>query len=407
MAMNRCLYTYRFKLAPNRQQAILLAKHCGAARYIYNYFLAARTDYYRQNDRGLNFYDNCSTLTVMKGEDSTGWLREINAQSLQAVLRDLDSAFNGFFSKKKRYPRFHSKYKKNSFRSPQYTRVEEGRLIMRKFKEGIRMIQDRPVEGKIKFATVSKESTGEYFVAITVEREIKELPEVKTITGIDLGVKDLIVCSDKKVYSNNRYTYKYEFKLKKKQRVLSRRVKGSNNRNKARIQVAKVHKKIKNSRLDVIHKATTDIVRNNDIIVMESLRPVNMVKNRKLAKAISDSSFGEIKRQLEYKSKWYGRVLVNIDTFYPSSKTCSNCNFINRELSLGDRTWVCTQCAMEHDRDYNASVNILNEGLRNIASGIGVYACGANVRLESLSVFKQMVLKQEILTNNKMIHDIY
>jgi putative transposase len=386
------LYTYKFKLEPTRLQAILLNKHCGASRFVYNYFLNLRKNHYQTENKGLSYNQNSATLTELKKVEATGWLKEVNSQSLQYGLKSLDTAFDRFFKKKADFPNFHSKFKKNTFRVPQNTRIVGNKLIVPKFLEGIKLIAHRPVVGEIKFSTISKEPTGEYFVAITVEKEVKELPKTDKIVGIDLGIKDLIICSDKTIQKNPKNTYKFQIKLKKIQQHLSAKKKGSGNRVKARLKVAKIHKKITNSRKDAIHKATTNLVRNNDVIVMESLKARNMVKNRKLAKAVSDASFGEIRRQLEYKCLWYGKVLIKIGTFYPSSKTCSKCGWINQNLSLSDRHWTCSQCATKHDRDFNASINILQEGLRNISSGTGDYTCGANV---SLDFVKQMALKQE------------
>lgn len=390
--MSSQLYTYKFKLQPTRLQTILLNKHCGTSRYVYNYFLNLRKEYYQKENKELSYNQTSAILTELKKDELTGWLKEVNSQSLQFGLKALDTAFDRFFKKKADFPTFHSKFKKNTFRVPQNTRIVGKKLIIPKFLEGIKLIEHRKIQGEIKFSTISREPTGEYFVAITVEKKIKELPKTGKVIGIDLGVKDLIIGSDKTVQKNPRNTYKFQIKLKKIQQHLSAKKKGSNNRNKARLKVAKIHKKITNSRKDAIHKATTNLVRNNDCIVMESLKAKNMVKNRKLAKAVSDASFGEIRRQLEYKCLWYGKVLIKIGTFYPSSKTCSNCGWINQNLSLADRSWICSQCATKHDRDYNASVNILQEGLRNISSGTGDYTCGADVSLE---LIKQMALKQE------------
>ena len=393
--MSSQLYTYKFKLEPTKLQAILLNKHCGASRFVYNYFLNLRKNHYQQENKGLSYNQNSATLTELKKVETTGWLKEVNSQSLQFGLKALDTAFDRFFKKKARFPTFHSRFRKNSFRVPQNTRIIGNKLVIPKFLDGIKLIEHRPVEGIIKFSSLSKEPSGEYFVSITVEKEVKEFAKTGKMVGIDLGIKDLIICSDKTVQKNPKNTYKYQIKLKKLQQHLSKKTKGSNNRTKARLKVARVHKKIKNSRVDAIHKATTNLVRNNDVIVMESLKAKNMVKNRKLAKAVSDASFGEIKRQLEYKCLWYGRVLIKIGTFYPSSKTCSNCGWINQNLTLKDRNWTCSQCAIKHDRDYNASINILQEGLRNISSGTGDYTCGANV---SLDFVKQMALNQEAQT---------
>ncbi|MGL4759198.1 MAG: RNA-guided endonuclease TnpB family protein [Patescibacteria group bacterium] len=407
------LYTYKFRLQPNKLQTILLNKHIGATRYVYNYFLnQKKIDYqnYKQETvdntkfvnikyKGSNYYDNANELTRMKKVEETGWLKEVNSQTLQYGVKCLDGAFQRFFKKTAGFPKFHNRFRKNSFTIPANTRIKNSKLVIPKFLEGIEIIMHRPIDGEICTSTISKEPTGEYYVAITVERDLTKLikqhyqPTGK-IVGIDLGIKDLIISSDPTTPNekNPKNTYKYQDQLKKFQQHLSKKVKGSNNRNKARLKVTRIHKKISNSRKDAIHKATTNLVRNNDIIIMENLKTKNMVRNRKLAKAISDSSFGEIKRQLEYKTIWYDKILVKIGTFYPSSKTCSACGWIKQDLTLKDRRWSCTQCAISHDRDVNASKNILSEGLRNISSGTGDYTHGADV---SLDLIKQLALKWE------------
>jgi putative transposase len=419
------LYTYKFRLQPTRLQTILLNKHIGAGRYCYNHFLnQKKVSYqnYKQSQvddvkfvnikyKGSNYYDNAAELTQMKQVEETGWLKEVNSQSLQYSLKCLDGAFQRFFKKTAGFPKFHNRFRTNSFTVPAGTRINQGKgskniverkLVIPKFLEGISIIMHRPLEGEICTSTISKEPTGEYYVAITVERDMtpvvsKFYQPTGKVVGIDLGIKDLIISTDSSNPNepNPKNTYKYQDKLKKLQVHLSKKVKGSSNRNKARLKVTKIHKKITNSRKDAIQKATTNLVRNNDIIIMENLKTRNMLRNRKLAKAISDASFGEIKRQLEYKCTWYNKVLVKIGTFYPSSKTCSACGWINQSLTLKDRRWSCTQCAINHDRDINASKNILKEGLRCISSGTGDYTHGANV---SLNLIKQLALKWEAST---------
>ncbi|MGL4758303.1 MAG: RNA-guided endonuclease TnpB family protein [Patescibacteria group bacterium] len=418
------LYTYKFRLQPTKMQQILLNKHIGAGRFVYNYFLnKKKVDYqnYKESKvddtkfvnikyKGSNYYDDAGVLTQMKNNIETGWLKEVNSQSLQFSLRCLDGAFQRFFKKTAGFPKFHNRFRTNGFTIPANTRLKEfktekgvvKKLVIPKFLEGIKIIAHRAIEGEICTSTVTKDPDGQYYVSIAVERDMSEVVEkyyqsTGKIVGIDLGIKDLIISSDPKTPNepNPKNTYKYQETLRKIQVRLSKKQKGSNKRNKTRLKVARVHKKITNSRKDAIHKATTNLVRNHDIIIMENLKTKNMVRNKKLAKAISDASFGEIKRQLEYKCKWYKKVLVKIGTFYPSSKTCSACGWIKQDLTLKDRHWSCTQCAIKHDRDINASKNILKEGLRCISSGTGDYTHGANV---SLNVIKQLALKWEAST---------
>jgi putative transposase len=314
----------------------------------------------------------------------SGSIKEINSQSLQASLRDLDSAYNRFFSKQSRFPRFKSKHDRQSFRIPQNVYYAEGKLDIPKFKKPIKVVEDRPLAGTILFATISKSVTGKYFVAITCEAEHPVMVKVATEVGIDLGLTDLAVLSNGKKYENIRNTKKYERKLTYEQRQLSKKVKGSASRQRQKIKVAKVHEKITNSRIDHIHKITTAIVRENQTICVESLSVSNMMKNHCLSKGIADVAWGELLRQLKYKSEWNGRQFLTVDKFFPSSKTCNHCKFINQGLILADRTWTCPKCGSELDRDLNASRNVLEQGLNDFHSGCGTQSEPKQKRGEAL-----------------------
>jgi len=362
--------TYKLRLSPNKKQSELIAKHFGSTRFIWNYFLAQRKESYLEAKKSLNYYDNSKTLTVLKKDSEFDWLKEINSQSLQASLKDLDTAYGKFFKKQAMFPKFKKKgLSTDSFRCPQGVKIVNNKLQIPKFKP-IKVNIHRKIEGKILFATISKTRTDKFFVAITCEVEHKALPKSTKTIGIDLGIKSFAVCSDNTVFENIKTTAKYAQKLKYEQRQLSKKKKKSNNRAKQRKQVTLVHEKIKNIRIDNIHKFTIQIVKNNGVIAIENLNISGMIKNHNLAKAIADTSWGEAVRQLEYKSDWNGRSFVKIDRWFPSSKTCFNCNFINQNLTLKNREWICPCCKSILNRDLNASQNILKQGLK-ILSGFG------------------------------------
>jgi len=385
--MKKIKKTFKYRIYPTKGQKTLLAKHFGAKRFVWNYFLNERKNAYLENNTSLNYYDNASSLTKLKKQDEYEWLKEINSQSVQASLRDLEVAYTRFFSKQGQFPRFKSKRDKQSFRIPQSTKYEDGQLNIPKFKESIKVREDRELKGKILFSTISKSPSGKYFVAITCETESKPYKKNKNKVGVDLGIKDLAICSDGKTYENIKTTKKYAKKLSYEQKQLSKKQKGSNSRNRQRIKVARVHEKITNSRLNHIHNITTQIVRDNQTICVENLSVANMMKNHNLAKSISDCSWSEFLRQLKYKSEWNERNLIQIDKFFPSSKTCNKCKFVNQDLQLKNREWVCPVCETKLDRDLNASKNILEQGLMIYSnSGCGMQSESKQKREEALSL---------------------
>ena len=359
------LYTYKIKLQPTKLQAVLLNKHLGARRRVYNNLLAFRKQEYIKGSSTMNYASMCRWIKSRKDSDCW-WLKEVNSQSLQQAAKDLDGAYANFFKGRAMFPTFQSKYGSQSFRVPASTRFAGNRFVIPKFAEGIKYLSDREITEVIRVCTISQSTTGEYFATLVVEKEIPALPKTQRAVGIDKGIKQLAVCSDRMVVTNPRSTYKWERRIKLLSRRLSKKKKGSNNRLKAKRKLAKVHTKITNTRKDHIHKATRKIVERSDIIVIEDLNTKGMLRNRKLSKAVADASFGEIKRQLEYKSKWYGKELVKIDRWFPSSKTRANCGWINQSLKLSDRVFKCTQCAYQADRDWNASVNILRQGINDL-----------------------------------------
>jgi len=374
------LKAYKYKLLPDEEQTTLLNKHFGSIRFIYNHFLNERKVEYETNDNTLNYYDNAKVLTIIKKSDEYIWLKEVNSQSLQYSLKCLDGAYQNFFKFKKGFPKFKSKHNKNSFTVPQFVKVIDDYINIPKFKNGIKMIKHRDFKGDIRSCTISKTATNEYFVSILVETTHNVLPKTGKSVGIDLGIKDFVITSNGYKYKNNRYTKTYAKLLKEKQQHLSRKTKNSNRYKNQKLKVASTHKKITNSRLDNLHKVSTDLIRKYDVIVLEDLNIKGMIKNHKLSKHIADASWGKLIELLTYKAEWNDKTIVKIDRFFPSSKTCNCCGYINQNLTLSMRTWVCPSCNTKLDRDLNASINILKEGYKIISSGTDDYRRGDEIR---------------------------
>jgi len=355
--------TYKFELLPNKEQKTLLDKHFGCVRYIYNHFLNERKEQYQADKKSDNYYAQAKTLTELKKKEDTIWLKEVNSQTLQFALRSLDTAYVNFFRGNAKFPRFKSRKNKNTFTVPQHTKVVDGRIFLPKFKGGIKVNIHREIKGEVGKFTISKTPTGQYFVSILTEQEYNPKKKTGKSVGIDLGLKDFAITSDGIKYKNNRYTKRYARKLKKAQQHLSRKQKGSNGFEKQKLKVAKIHEKITNTRQDVLHKVSNEIVNNYDVICLEDLNIKGMIKNRKLSKHISDASWGMFVRFVEYKADWNDKTVVKINRWCPSSKTCNVCGYINQDLNLSDREWICKN-GHKLDRDLNASQNILKEGLK-------------------------------------------
>jgi putative transposase len=378
------LRTYKYKLKPNNEQIVLLNKHFGSIRFVYNHFLNERKTEYETNKNSINYYDNAKSLTELKKEEDYSWLKEINSQSLQDSLKNLETAYKNFFKFNKGFPRFKSKHSKNSFTVPQSVKLTKNELSIPKFKEPIKVIIDRTFNGIIKQCTISKTPTNEYFVSILVETEHNKFPKTGKSIGLDLGIKDFVITSDGYKYKNNRYTKTYTKKLKEQQQHLSRKTKGSNRYNKQKLKVATIHKKITNSRIDNLHKVSTELIKKYDLIVLEDLNIKGMIKNHKLSKHISDASWGRFVTMLTYKAEWNDKQIVKINRFFPSSKTCNCCGYINQNLKLDIREWTCPSCNTKLDRDLNASINILKEGYKQISSGTDDYRRGDEIRPTSV-----------------------
>lgn len=355
--------TYKFELLPNEEQKTLLDKHFGCVRYIYNHFLNERKEQYQADKKTDNYYGQAKTLTELKKQEDTIWLKEVNSQTLQFALRSLDIAYVNFFRGNAKFPRFKSRKNKNTFTVPQHTKVVDGRIYAPKFKSGIKVNIHREIKGEVGKFTISKTPTGKYYVSIFTEQEYEPIKKTNKSIGIDLGLKDFAITSDGVKYKNNRYTKKYARELKKAQQHLSRKQKGSNMFEKQKRKVALIHEKIVNTRQDILHKVSNDIVSNYDVICLEDLNVKGMIKNRKLSKHIADASWGTFVRFVEYKANWNDKTVVKINRWYPSSKTCNVCGYINQDLNLSIREWTCEN-GHKLDRDLNASINILKEGLK-------------------------------------------
>lgn len=389
--------SYKFKICPTKEQESLLSKHFGHCRFVFNRFLNERKEKYLNEKTSLNYYDNARTLTDLKKEKEFDWLKEVNSQSLQASIRNLDIAYKNFFNRNNKFPRFKTKYDKQSFKVPQNVLIENNKLIIPKFKEGIELNLHRKMEGSPLFATISKSTTGKHYVSITCEVEHKPFENTSKSVGIDTGIKKLATLSDGSSYENIKSLKIKLKKLKYEQRQLSKKVKGSQSRNKQKIKLALVHEQITNIRKDYLHKVSTEIIKNHDVISVEDLAIKNIMKNHCLAQAMSDVSLGIFYMMLEYKASWNDRKFVKIDRFFPSSKTCSGCGWIKQDLTLSIREWTCESCGEHHDRDVNASKNILKQGI-NILSGSGIESYVKQKHSEASSLDESMTC--EVRKNN-------
>lgn len=345
---------FKYRLYPTEPQKELIAKHIGSSRFVYNLALETKTTAYLGSKHNYSAFDLIKQLPELKKE--LPWLKEVNSQSLQQAIHNMDIAFKKFF-KGAGFPKFKSKHKgKQSFSIPQNVKVENNLLIIPKFKEGIKMSLHRPIKGTIKSATISVTPTGKYFVSILCDTK-EEIPTKAPITesttiGIDLGIKDFAVTSEGEVFENPKFLRKAQSKLKYIQRKYSKH-KGKRTKQK----LALLHEKVTNQRKDFLHKVSTKLIRENQTIALETLAVKNMVKNHNLAQSISDVSWSTFVSMLEYKAEWYGKNILRIGQFAPSSKTCS-CGVINKGLKLSDRKWTCKSCGTTHDREILAACNI-------------------------------------------------
>src|SRR5271157_198473 len=367
---------YKYRMYPTEEQKNILAQTFGCTRFVYNWALRKKTDTYYKDGVRLYYNDLSHQLTDLKKQPPYAWLNDISSVPLQQSLRHLDRAFINFFEGRGKYPTFK---KKRNRQSATYANTafsyRDGHITLAKMSEPLNIVWSRPLpEGATPSSTtITKDCADRYFISVLVETEVEQLPASSKSVGADLGLKSFVILSTGETVGNPKFFAKDEKKLAKAQRRHAKKRKGSKNRNKARLKVAKIHAQIADRRSDFLHKLSTRLIRENQTICVESLAVKNMVKNHCLAKAISDVGWSEFVSQLEYKAEWYGRTLVKIDRFYPSSKRCFDCGHILDSLTLDIRQWTCPECGVIHDRDINAAKNIL-------AAGLAVNACGEAVR---------------------------
>lgn len=368
---------YRYRFYPTPEQEQLLRRTLGCVRLVYNKALHARTQGWYEKQERIDYKQTSALLTNWKKQEDLHFLNEVSSVPLQQVLRNLQKAFVNFWAGRTKYPKFKQK---RSGGSSEFTRAafrwKDGQLWLAKCSEALPIRWSRTIPENCEPITVivRLDAVGRWFVSLLVDdHTVKPLPEIDKAVGIDAGITSSIVTSDGEKIANPNHFKRLRSKLKQAQKALSRKVKGSNNREKARHRVARIHVAIADCRADFLHKLTTRLVRENQTIAVEDLAVKNMMKNRKLSLAIADASWAFLVRQLEYKSQWYGRKLVKIDRWFPSSKRCGNCGHVADKLSLDVREWTCPECGTHHDRDINAAQNIL-------AAGLAVIVCGANVR---------------------------
>ena len=366
---------YKFRFYPTDEQKQILAQTFGCARFVYNRMLKVRTDAWYENQQRIGYHETSSLLTELKKQPDFCWLNEVSSVPMQQALRHLQTAFANFFAKRNGYPKFKSKHGLNS---AEYTtsafRWNGKDLILAKMKDplAVRWSRTIPKAAKVTTVTVSNDPAGRYFVSMLCDDAVSSLPKHESKVGLDLGLSSFAVLSTGEKVSATNIFRKNEKKLAKLQRRLAKKQKGSKNRIKARLKVAKLAAKVSDTRKDFLHKLSTRLIRENQTIAVETLAIKNMVRNRHLSKSIADAGWGEFVRQLTYKARWYGRTLVGIDKWYPSSKRCSDCGFVLTKIPLSVRKWACPECGANHDRDVNAARNIL-------AAGLAVSALGESV----------------------------
>jgi len=375
------LKTYKFRIYPTNEQIEKLSQHFGHTRFVYNLFLDFASKAYKNTKTNTNYYTWAKVLVALKKTEKYQWLNDVNSQSLQQSLKDLETSYKRFFKKLSKHPKFKKKASRQSFRVPQHIQLYENEsnnkyaiLFIPKFKEGIKVRMHRkvPYNAKAKNCTIFKSTTNKYYVSILYETDeiisVREIDYENSI-GIDVGLKDMAILSNCKKYEVFKPLAKLERKLKRAQRKLSKKQKGSKNREKARLVIAKINEKTKNAREDHLHKLTKEISESQaDVFFVETLNIQGMQKNHRLAGGISNASWYKFKTFLKYKAERLGKKVIEIGRFEPSSKTCSVCGYKNNDLELSDREWICPECGTKHDRDINAAINIRQFGIDRYTS---------------------------------------
>ncbi|WP_405524228.1 RNA-guided endonuclease InsQ/TnpB family protein [Streptomyces canus] len=392
MAANLTKRAFKYRFYPSDAQAAELSRTFGCVRKVYNLALAARTQAWARQER-VDYNQTSAMLTAWKKTEELAFLNDVSSVPLQQTLRHLQSAFTHFFAKRARHPRFKSR--KKSRKSAEYTasgfRFRDGRLTLAKMADPLDIVWSRPLPQGVKPSpvTVSQDSAGRWFVSMLCEDpSVKPLPATDAALGIDVGLDHLLTLSTGEKIANPRHERRDRARIAKAQRELSRKAPGDGaNRARARRKIAKVHARIADRRRDLLHKLTTRLVRENQTLVIEDLAVRNMVKNHRLARAISDASWSEFRSMLEYKAAWYGREVIAVDRFFPSSRLCSDCGTVREKMPLSVRKWTCL-CGAAHDRDVNAAKNLL-------AAGLAASVCGAGVRPQRSSPGGQSAMKQK------------
>jgi putative transposase len=363
---------YQYRCYPTASQRRTLARAFGCARFVYNWALRLRIDAYRERGEHLFYRDTSAALTTLKQQEATSWLNEVSCVPPQQALRHLDKAFRNFFEGRAKYPTFKKKHGRQAAEFTASAFTWDGKhLTLAKMTEPLLIQWSRPLpEGaRPTTITVTKDPAGRYLVSFLVAEDIQPLPVRSERVGIDLGLHDVVTLSTGEKAGNEHFFTQQEKRLARLQRRHAKKRKGSKNREKARRKVARLHARIADRRRDFQRKLTTRLIRENQVVCVESLAIKNLLQNHHLAKSIADVGWGELLRQLEYKARWYGRTLVTIDRFFPSSKRCSVCGYLLDELELDVRQWICPNCGTVHDRDTNAAQNIQAEGLSVLACG--------------------------------------
>ena len=368
------LKAIKIRIYPTVEQVDFINKQLGCCRFVYNNCLAFRKDSYQNEHVSISSSSAVKHITVLKKDNE--WLKHVHSKVLQQSVRDMNQAYDNFFKLHRGFPKFKSKHdNRQSCRFPKdaFIGVRGNRIDLIKVLKDIHFKCSRNDErylnrnqDKVKSITLSKEPNGKFYLSVLIDKPLRQVPQSSSMVGLDLGIKDFAVTSDGQVIENFHFKKNEESRLKRLQRQISKKIVGSKNREKARLRFAKLNEKIRNRKLNFLHDVTNHLIDENQVIVMEDLNVKGMVRNHKLAESISEVNWGEFRRILAYKAAWHGRQLVFIDRFYPSSKRCNHCGYIYKELTLKDRQWVCPECGSLIDRDYNAALNILEEGERII-----------------------------------------